>query len=101
MWRDRENAIISRIPSRHTFPSTKVQTALGKTVDALNQLRITFDEGIRTNSIRPCGCGHDDCPTFMIDPENCTQLENYRREALRCVNEALKELGVNRILGSF
>jgi len=97
VWRDRENAIISRIPSRHSFPSTKVQTALSKTVDALNQLRMIFDDGIRKNRIRPCGCGHDDCPTFMIDPEYCTQLENNRHAALRFANEALIELGVSRV----
>jgi hypothetical protein len=97
VWRDRENAIISRIPSRHSFPSAKVQTAFGKSVDALNLLRMTFDEGIRKKRIRPCDCGHDDCPTFMIDPEYCTQLENNRREALRYANEALDELGVSRV----
>ena len=97
VWRDRENVIISRIPSRYSFQNPKVQTALGKTVDALNQLRIVFDNGIRDKRIRPCGCNQKDCPTFMIDPEYCTQLESNRREALRHANKALSELGVNSI----
>ncbi len=97
VWRDRENAIISRIPSRYSFSNTIVQTALGKTVDALNSLRIIFDDGIRNKLIRPCGCGQDDCPTFMINLEYCHQLERSRREALRFANEALNELGVNMI----
>ena len=97
VWRDREGAIISRIPSRHSFPSIGVQNALAKTVGALNVLRITFDDGLRTNSIRPCGCGLADCPTFMIDPKYCERLERDRREALQFANEALEELGVTRV----
>jgi hypothetical protein len=97
VWRDREGAIISRIPSLHSFPSIRVQNALAKSVDALIVLRMTFDDGLRANSIRPCGCGQADCPTFMIDPRYCERLESDRREVLRFANQALEELGVNRV----
>lgn len=97
VWRDREGAIISRIPSRYAFPSRQVRDALGKCVDALNALRITFDDGIRTNSIRPCGCGKADCPIFMIDHECGKQIESDRSEVLRFANEALAGLGVSSV----
>lgn len=97
IWRDREGTIISRIPPSHSFPTTEVRDALAKSVNALNILRMTFDDGLRTNSIRPCDCGQADCPTFMIDLEYCDRLESTRREALRFANEALEKLGVSRV----
>jgi hypothetical protein len=97
IWRDREDVIISRIPSLHSFPSIGVKHALAKCVDKLVELRMTFDEGLRTKSIRPCGCGQADCPTFEIDPRYCERLENVRFEVLRFANEALEKLGVSRV----
>lgn len=96
IWRDRESAIIRRIPSRHAFPRVEVQNILAKCVVALNALRVTFDEGLRKTRIRPCSCGKLDCPTFMIDPEYCEQLETDRSAVLRFVDETLAKLGVNR-----
>jgi len=97
IWRDREGAIISRITAGHQFPTAEVRDALAESVKALNILRMTFDDGLRTNSIRPHDCGQADCPTFMIDPEYCERLESARREALRFANEALGRLGVGRV----
>ncbi len=97
VWRDREDAIISRIPSRHSFQNTKVKNALAKCVEALNVLRMTFDDGHRTNNIRPCGCGQASCSTLMIAPRYCDRLENDRREVLRFANAALDELGVSQV----
>lgn len=98
VWRDRQGAIISRIPPRHSFSTVGVQTALAKSVDSLNLLRMIFDEGLRTSGIRPCGCGQPDCPTFMIDPVYCERLEDERRKAVHFANEALEELGVSRLV---
>jgi hypothetical protein len=97
IWRDREGAIITRIPPRHAFPTLGVQTALAKSVDSLNTLRVTFDEGLRTSGIRPCGCGQPNCPTFMIDDAYCEKLEDDRRKVIHFANEALAELGVSRV----
>lgn len=97
IWRDREGAIISRIPSSQSFPTQEIRDALSKSAEALNSLRIAFDAGMRTGGIRPCGCGKSDCPVFMIEPDNCERLEGLRREALRFANKALRELGVTRI----
>lgn len=97
IWRDREGAIISRIPARHSFPNAEVRDALAKSVSALNILRMAFDDGLRTNGIRPCDCGQADCPTFMIDDEYRVRLESTRREVLRFANEALEKFGVSRV----
>ena len=97
VWRDREGAIICRIPSRQSFPSIKVRNALAKAVEALNVLRTTFDDGLRTDKIRPCECSKADCPVFMIEPMYCERLENDRRKVLRFANDALGELGVSRV----
>jgi hypothetical protein len=99
VWRDREGAIISRIPTRHSFPTLEVKTALAKSVESLNTLRMTFDEGLRTKGIRPCGCGQPDCPTFMIDDVYCERLEDDRRAAIRFASEALAKLEVDLVGG--
>jgi len=97
IWRDREGAIISRITPSHSFPSSEVRDALAKSVNALNILRMTFDDGLRTNSIRPHDCGQADCPTFIIDLKCCDRLESTRSEVLRFAKEALEKLGVSLV----
>ncbi|WP_191965715.1 restriction endonuclease [Oryzomonas sagensis] len=97
IWRDREGAMIYRIPSRQSFPSTSVRESLGNCVDALNLLRISFDDGIRTGKIHPCGCDKADCPTFMIEHRYCEILERHRAEALQFANKAFTELGVDQV----
>lgn len=97
IWRDREHAIISRIPSRKSFPNVKVQNALHECVSALNVLRMTFDEGLRTKQIQPCNCNTADCSVFTIDPTYCRRLESDRRNVIRFVNKALKILGAPEV----
>lgn len=97
IWRDREEAIIDRIPSRYSFTDATVQDALGLCVDALNVLRLTFDDGLRTKGIKPCGCGKEDCAIFMIDSMYCERLEAARDDVLRYANSALQVLGVNPV----
>lgn len=94
IWRDREGAVIARIPTRHSFPTAAVKDALTECVAALNALRVTFDEGLRDGRIVPCQCGKADCPTFMIEHDFCELLENKRDRVLTHANTALSELGV-------
>jgi hypothetical protein len=94
IWRDREGALIARIPSLHMLSNSAAKLGLERTVDALNTLRVTFDNGLRNGWIRPCGCGKPDCPTFMISPRYCSELEAARDRALLLASDALRHLGV-------
>lgn len=97
VWRDREGTVVSRIPSRFSFPDKRVQEALEECVNALNALRMSFDDGLRAKRVQPCECGRADCPIFMIDTDYCERLERERREVIRLANEALEILGVSRV----
>ncbi|ATB29270.1 restriction endonuclease [Melittangium boletus] len=98
IWRDREGAIITRVPARQSFPNGAVKDALAECVAALNALRMTFDEGLRSNRIQPCPCGKTDCPVFMIEHAYCDRLEAERDRVLSYANAALSELGVAKSL---
>ncbi|MGB1251652.1 MAG: hypothetical protein ACPG8W_13625 [Candidatus Promineifilaceae bacterium] len=92
IWRDREGAQISRIPSRHDIPDTKVQDELAECVDYLRRLRIAFDDGLRNRTIKPCGCNQLDCPVYIIEPEAIIVLEEVRTEAINSLNAAASQL---------
>jgi hypothetical protein len=94
IWRDREGAIISRVPPSHVFQNARVSGALTSCSKKLNTLRMTLDEGISANAIRPCQCNNPLCKTYMIDPPYPQRLEQERAEALRQATDALKLLGV-------
>ncbi len=94
IWRDREGAIISRVPPSHVFPDARVSEGLKSCSKKLNTLRMTLDEGIKANAIRPCTCNNPLCTTHMIDPPYPQRLEQERAEALREATNALALLGV-------
>jgi len=93
IWRDREGAVIARVPARHSFTQSSVKMAFAECVTALNALRMSFDEGIRSKGILPCACGKSDCPVFMIDDAYCERLESERELVLAHLSEALSKLG--------
>lgn len=95
IWRDREGAIITRIPARQSFTNSSVRDALAECVGSLNALRVSFDEGIKSKSIRPCECGKADCPVFMIEHPYCERLETERDRVLAHAIKALSELGTD------
>ncbi len=97
IWRDREGAIISRVPPSHAFPDARVSRGLASCSKRLNTLRMTLDEGIKANAIRPCECNNPLCTTYMIDPPYPQRLEQERAEALRQAAEALALLGVQQL----
>lgn len=68
IWRDREGAIISRVPPSHVFPNARVSAGLTSCSKMLNTLRITLDEGIRAKAIRRCQCNDPLCKAHVIDP---------------------------------
>lgn len=94
IWRDRERAIISRVPPSHVFSDAHVSAGLKNCSKKLNTLRMTLDEGIKTNAIRPCPCNDALCTSFEIDPPYPQRLEQERAEALRQAANALALLGI-------
>lgn len=92
IWRDREGAVISRVPSIAAFSERLVVDNFKKCVTSLNKLRVAFDDGIRTKGIRPCPCNVPDCPTFMVDDKYRALLEAERGKAMSYVELALAAL---------
>lgn len=92
IWRDREGAVISRVPSIAAFSDRLVVDNFQKCVASLNKLRVAFDDGIRTKGIRPCQCNVPDCPTFMVDDKYRALLEAERGKAMSYVERALAAL---------
>jgi hypothetical protein len=93
LWHDREGVIISRVPTSQSFSDARVASNLEACSKKLNELRITFDEGVRNGGIRHCSCGKPDCPTFMIDEQYRVRLEADREQVLRHAADALTPLG--------
>jgi hypothetical protein len=83
IYRNRDGVIIARLPSRFDFPTPAVRETLARTVRALNDLRAAFAVGRKLGTIRPCGCGKPECPTFMVDGETCHRLDQLRRWVLK------------------
>jgi len=92
IWRDREGAVISRVPSIMTFSDRRVVDNFEKCVASLNKLRVAFDDGIRTKGIRPCQCNVPDCPVFMVDDKYRALLEAERGKVMSYVERALAAL---------
>jgi len=56
-------------------------------VQALVALRASFDDLIRRKEIRHCGCNVPDCPTYMLSPEACREMDSRRRTLLTLVHK--------------
>lgn len=97
IWRDRERAIIARVPPSYAFSDPRVSGGLDACAKKLNTLRMTLDKGIKTKAIRPCQCPDPLCTTHMIDDPYPMLLEQERAEALRHAADALSALGVRLI----
>jgi len=83
IYRNRDGVIIARIPARFDFPTPAVRETLAQAVRRLNDLRAAFAEGQKLGTIRSCGCGNPNCPTFMVDAETCRHLDALRRRVLK------------------
>lgn len=94
IWRTRGGEPIRRIPSLHHLRDPGVKANVARATQLVDKLRRTFVSGLRNKSIRPCGCGDPDCPTFMINREVCAQLDDIRSEALAAFRDAYRPFGV-------
>lgn len=88
IWRTREGDVIRRIPSLHHLRDPHSKAQVIKAAQLVDRLRRIFVAGLRDNSIRPCGCGDPNCPTFMLEDDVAELLDATRREALEAFRGA-------------
>jgi len=94
IWRTREGDTIRRIPSLHNLRDPKTKADVVQAAQLVDQLRRVFVAGLRDKSIRPCGCGQPDCPTFMVDKGAADALDETRNMALAAFRSALPSFDV-------
>lgn len=94
IWRDREGAEIRRIPSVHHLKSASVRAGVPNTIRNVDGLRRLFVGYLRSGDVRPCGCGHADCPVFMLSERAATDLDQARREILNTFRAVYSPLAV-------
>lgn len=88
VWRTREGETIRRIPSLHHLRDPKIKANVRKASELVDKLRRVFVAGLRERTIRPCGCGNQSCPTFMLDPDVAESLDDIRVQALAAFRRA-------------
>ena len=82
VWHTREGAEIRRIPSLHHLRDARTRAGVAKAVQHVDELRRVFVARRRDGSIKPCGCGQESCPVFMVQPRAAVELDRARTRAL-------------------
>lgn len=94
IWRTREGETIRRIPSLHHLRDPGIKAKVRKATELVDKLRRSFVAGLRDGTIRPCGCGDPNCPTFMLDRRAAKNLDDIRVQALAAFREAYDRFDV-------
>ncbi|MBK1822268.1 hypothetical protein [Burkholderia orbicola] len=82
VWRTREGDEIRRIPSIHHIRDARIRSVLEQVVRQVDALRRIFVTRLREGEIRPCGCGQQNCPTYMLTHRVADELDMARRKIL-------------------
>lgn len=82
VWHTREGVEIRRIPSLHHLRDARTRAGVAKAVQLVDELRRVFVARRRDGGIKPCGCGQESCPVFMVKPDTAAELDRTRRRAL-------------------
>jgi len=78
----RDGTEIRRIPSRHAIQSAEIKRILSQIERMLCELRAKYDEYIKHEEIRLCGCNVPDCPVFSVSPRAAREMDRLREEIL-------------------
>src|SRR6266516_203024 len=70
-----------QLPSKSQIRDPTLRAGVDHIVEALVALRASFDKLLRRGAIRPCGCGHTDCPVYFFSEEAAREMDT-RRSAL-------------------
>jgi len=79
----RDGTLIRKIPSRHQIKNAALKNELAEITKLVIQLRDTFNKLKKQNEIRPCGCGDDDCPIWMLTDRACDEMDHIRQTIFR------------------
>src|SRR5262249_38666094 len=82
IWKTRDGAEIRRIPSLHHLRDSTIKAHVTRTSRLLDELHKAFVAGLRSGTVKPCGCKQPDCPVFFIDPRTAERLDQIKSEAL-------------------
>ncbi|HEK3745031.1 TPA: hypothetical protein SMW43_001430 [Pseudomonas aeruginosa] len=82
VWRTREGTEIRRIPSIHHIRDQRVRTVLAQVVRQVDELRRIFVSRLREGEIRHCGCGNNDCPTYIFSDRVAYEMDAARDRIL-------------------
>jgi hypothetical protein len=75
-----------QLPSKFSIADPKVRNALDQIVQQLVAIRAFFDELLKSGEITPCGCGKEDCHTFMFTDMAVAKMDSARRVLLTQAN---------------
>lgn len=75
-----DGTVIRNIPSRHRVTDVELKKKLSQLTTKVILLRDTFTNLKRSNDIKPCGCGQVDCPTYILSPRACDEMDKLRQD---------------------
>ncbi|MGV8080572.1 MAG: hypothetical protein AB2L22_11040 [Syntrophales bacterium] len=78
----RDGTIIKRFPSITEISNLRLRQYLREIVTKLQILRASYDSLSKDGEIRPCSCGHDDCPVHFLSPKACLEMDSLRDDIL-------------------
>lgn len=75
------------MPSKNDIIDVSKRNDVDELVRCLVSLRSSFELLLRKGEMKPCGCGKDDCPTFMMTEVAVQEMDHRRRIMLDKVRE--------------
>jgi hypothetical protein len=72
----------TQLPAKNEVRDPTIREGLDGVVERLVALRSAFDELLRTNEIRHCGCQDPDCPVFMLSDRAVREMDRRRHDLL-------------------
>lgn len=79
----RDGTVIKRFPSINEINDSSIQDNLRIIVVDLQKLRSTYEDLLKKDEIRLCGCGQDDCPVHILSPKACHEMDRLRSDILK------------------
>lgn len=75
-----------QLPSKYQIRDPSVRAAVDRIVQALVALRANFDKLLRSEAVRPCGCGQLDCPVYFLSDDAIREMDRRRYALLKLAN---------------
>ena len=72
-----------QLPSKYQIRDPTLRADVDRIVAALVSLRASFDKLLRTEAIKPCGCGQPDCPIYFFSEDAAREMDTRRLSLLK------------------